>query len=398
MRILYLSPASGLGGAERVLLECIHAVRERAPDWRVGVLALEDGPLLARVAQLGAEVITYPVSSSLARVGEVGRSAASTLLSFAAAAPALVSSLGPLRGRVRRWEPDIIHSNGIKTHLLGTWVAGRVPLVWHMHDFLASRRVSARALRLHSGRAAAVVATSNSVARDVATAVSAQRPITIYAGIDFDRFSSEGTAADLDRLAGLPPAPDGVLRIGLIGTYARWKGHATFLDAVARVAATRAVRAYVIGGPVYRTGTSSQISVADLTAQVRSLGLDGKVGIIGFLEDTAPAIRALDVIVHASTAPEPFGLTIAEGLACGRAVVMSEAGGASEIGDAERTCLSHPPGDVTALAHGMGRLADDPDLRQRLGTAGAEEMRRRFSRGRMAEQLVSLYERLARAS
>ena len=42
-------------------------------------------------------------------------------------------------------------------------------------------------------------------------------------------------------------------------------------------------------------------------------------------------MRALDIVVHASTEPEPFGLTIAEGMASGRAVIVSAAGGAAEI-------------------------------------------------------------------
>jgi glycosyltransferase involved in cell wall biosynthesis len=45
----------------------------------------------------------------------------------------------------------------------------------------------------------------------------------------------------------------------------------------------------------------------------------------------ADAMRALDVVVHASTDPEPFGLVVAEAMACGRAVTTSGTGGASEL-------------------------------------------------------------------
>ena len=56
-------------------------------------------------------------------------------------------------------------------------------------------------------------------------------------------------------------------------------------------------------------------------------------------------MRALDVVVHASTQPEPFGLVIAEAMACGRAVVVSSGGGAAEI---------VTPGE-DALVHEVGR-------------------------------------------
>ena len=55
------------------------------------------------------------------------------------------------------------------------------------------------------------------------------------------------------------------------------------------------------------------------------------VGFVPFVEDPVPVYRALDVVLHASTQPEPFGLTVVEAMACGRAVVVSAAGGAAEL-------------------------------------------------------------------
>ena len=71
-------------------------------------------------------------------------------------------------------------------------------------------------------------------------------------------------------------------------------------------------------------------------------------------------MRALDVVVHASTQPEPFGLVIAEAMACGRAVITSAAGGAAEIIDAGVDAITHPPGDAASLSACMVRLARDP--------------------------------------
>ena len=130
------------------------------------------------------------------------------------------------------------------------------------------------------------------------------------------------------------------------------------------------VRAYVIGGPAYQV-SASQWTRADLVRRASDLGLDGRIGFLDFQVDTSPVYRALDVVVHASTAPEPFGLVIAEAMSCGRPVVISDAGGAREIGDPEQTCVAHPPGDVEALARQMERLVNDAALRARLGAAAA---------------------------
>src|SRR5207247_439443 len=63
----------------------------------------------------------------------------------------------------------------------------------------------------------------------------------------------------------------------------------------------------------------------------REVSNTDRVGFTGFLDDPASAMRALDIVVHASTQPEPFGLVIAEGMACGRAVIASRSGGSVEF-------------------------------------------------------------------
>src|SRR6185295_16036858 len=89
-------------------------------------------------------------------------------------------------------------------------------------------------------------------------------------------------------------------------------------------------RAYIIGGPIYQTG-GSQYSLEELCQEAERLGLSRRVVFTGFAVDPAAALRALDVIVHASTEPEPFGMVIVEGMACGKPVVASESSGAAEL-------------------------------------------------------------------
>ena len=55
------------------------------------------------------------------------------------------------------------------------------------------------------------------------------------------------------------------LKIGLIATYANWKGHDVFLKAAAAVS-TPMARFFVIGGSIYQT-SGSQFSRADLQRQ-----------------------------------------------------------------------------------------------------------------------------------
>ena len=73
----------------------------------------------------------------------------------------------------------------------------------------------------------------------------------------------------------------------------------------------------MIGGTLYQT-EGSQYDLEDLRRLAANLGLEGRVGFTGFVDEPAAAMRALDVVVHASTQPEPFGLVIAEAMAGGR--------------------------------------------------------------------------------
>src|SRR5437867_13018883 len=169
-------------------------------------------------------------------------------------------------------------------------------------------------------------------------------------------------------MSGLPQAPANTIRVGLVATLARWKGHATLLDAIARLPAHLPVRAYIVGDAVYQT-EGSQYSLDELRQLARSLGIANRVGFTGFVHTPEATFRALDVVVHASTAPEPFGLVIAEAMACGRAVIVSHAGGAAEIVTPDVDAMTHSPADVDALAAAIHALAVDPALRARLGVA-----------------------------
>ena len=90
---------------------------------------------------------------------------------------------------------------------------------------------------------------------------------TLLNAIDVAHFShGDADTRELDRLAGFEHRESG-LRIGLIATYARWKGQDVFLDASAKAltASQRPeLRFYVIGGPIYATA-GSQFTRAELT-------------------------------------------------------------------------------------------------------------------------------------
>lgn len=402
MKIVYLNSLGQIGGAEGVLLDLMAAVREAEPGWSLRLIVPAAGPLANRARSLGVETEVVELPPSVAKLGEYaargGAGRAALALRLLASSPEAARYVRRLRRALSRHAPDALHSNGLKMHALGSWAwGGRAPAVWHFHDYLNARPLMSRALRASARACAAAVANSNSVAADVSAALGGRVPVrTVYNAVNLEKFSPAGPSADLDALAGLPPCAPGTVRVGLVATLARWKGHETFLRALALLPRELNVRGYVVGGALYQTA-GSQHGVEELRALAARLGAAERVGFTGHAEDAAGVMRALDVVVHASTAPEPFGLVIAEAMACGRAVLTSATGGASEIVSPGVDALTHTPGDAEDLARSVARLAADAALRAALGRAARASARARFDRSRLAAEWVPIYRGLKTA-
>ena len=405
MRVMYLNPTGQLGGAESSLVEILASIRHAEPSWPLHLLAASDGPLIGCARSLGVTAEVLPFPSAIARLGEHGSAASGGLgdtIRFAAQI-ALASAAAfryrlALSRAIDAFDPAIVHTNGLKMHVLAAWAMGsgrRPGLVWHLHDYLGPRRITTRLLRSRHwcpGRPATVVTNSASVAADASRALAnGTRVVTVRNGVDLNRFSTTGARANLDAMSGLPQASANTIRVGLVATLARWKGHATFLEAIARLPAHLPVRAYIVGDAVYQT-EGSQYSLDELRRRARSLGIADRVGFTGFVHTPEATFRALHVVVHASTAPEPFGLVIAEAMACGRPVIVASAGGAAEIVTPGVDALVHAPGDAGDLAAQIATLAGDGDLRARIGRAARATAERSFDRARLAAELVPIYQ------
>jgi glycosyltransferase involved in cell wall biosynthesis len=392
MRVVYLNPCGQLGGAETSLLELLASVRAAAPSWELWLVLGEDGPVADQARRRGVQVVVAPFPAALARLGDAGIRPSATLGRLLTAAAGAARYTRRLARILKSLEPDIVHSNGFKTHLLGAWARPwRTPLVWHIHEYVSARRLMRRLLSAWHKSCDVAIVNSNSVAQDLRSLLPGLKMATIYNAIDLTRFSPTGPKLDLDKMAGLGPAPPDAVRVGIVATFAHWKGHKVFLQALARVFADTTARGYIIGGAIYHTDGSQWLR-QELEQEASRLGLGDRVGFTGFVADTAAAMRSLDIVVHASTRPEPFGMAIIEAMACGKAVIASQAGGAMELFTDGENALAHPPGDVTALAGQIRRLIRDEPLRRKLGAAARESSERAYGGARLARELLTVYQ------
>src|SRR5215510_3772100 len=387
MKVLFVNPGRELGGAERSLLLLLDALRQR--DVQPVVAGFGDGPFAGALLERGIPVSYVDIPQPVREASRYSQPQTrfDTALMAARSLPAVLQ----LVNIARHHQVDVIHSNGIKAHVLGG-MAGRLcgrPVVWHVRDFPPEGmtglglKVAAHALpRL-------IFANSDAVAGAVRLRATPRVPVvTLYNPVDLERFNPKHSGAAVRAELNVP---NGTPLVGIVAHLTPWKGHADFLR-VARVVALQVpgARFLVSGGPIYETEGHSGYEES-LRVLAGELGIADRVKFLGIRDDIPEIMAALDVLVHCPTAPEPFGRAVAEAMGAGKPVVAAREGGVPELVDDERTGLLVPTGDVTAFAAGVRRLLEDPSLRQRYGSAGRQRAEAMFGVAPHAERVLQYY-------
>lgn len=163
------------------------------------------------------------------------------------------------------------------------------------------------------------------------------------------------------------------------------KDHLTALRTLERVARRRPDARLVLAGegpqlPLLR----EFIAERNLAARVRLLGLR---------TDVPRLLAAADLFLLTSVS-EGIPLTLIEAMAAGLPVVSTRVGGVGEVVADGETGLLAPAGDDAALAENVLRLADDGELRRRLGRQGRERAAARFSEAQMVQRYADLYQEM----
>lgn len=365
-----------MSGAEIALLRLLPHV----DDVDVHVVLAEDGPLADRRGQAGVCVQVLPLGAATRelRKGAVRPGRVPWRVAWELAAYVVRLAL-----LLRRDRPDVVHANSLKSGLYGG-VAARlagVPLVWHLHDRLDPDylpRAAVSLVRTAIARLAAAVVTNSRTT--AATLRGGPTPVVI--------------ASALPPVLPAPHVPEERERLafGLVGRLAPWKGQHVFLEAFARAFPDGAHDAVLVGAPLF----GEEDYERELRALAADLGIAGRVHFRGFREDVWSELATLDVLVHASTSPEPFGQVVQEGMAFGLPVVAADAGGPAELMRDGENGLLVTRNDPNALVEPLRRLAADVELRRRLG-ATARESVAPFAPEVVAGQMRAVY-RAARRS
>jgi len=352
-RILYLVGALGSGGLERQLCYLLSTMdRERYNPVVVVWNYSENDSHVSWIRSLGVPIQSFTQPSSSFK----------KLLAF--------------RRLVKELRPQIIHSYSFFTNFVVWWGAfgsNAIPLGSIRNDFISERRIAGRLVGSLSGCLPRRHIANSFAAKDNAQQFSwiskPSKIFTVRNGLDIDQLE-------------IHPLPKGrplLVAAGRLCPEKRWD---RLLRTVARVADTGLVfSVYLAGeGPLRNK----------LEAQAKDLGVDMVVKFLGLRSDIPTLLKESAFLVHTAD-EEGCPNIVMEAMACGRAVVATDAGDVPYLVDDGKTGFVVRRGDDKKLAERMMTLIGDHQLCQRMGNAGRAKAEQEFKLSRLVFETLEAY-------
>ncbi len=376
-RVLFLSHTGAISGAEMVLLDIVGVCDSPA------AFLFEDGTLGAKLRGLGVKVLQTRFGAGFSRIKR--DSSLAQAVPLAGKMSALIAELALAALRY-----DVLYANSQKAFVLGAFAAAiaRRPLIWHLHDIIGEAYFGAGQRRLQIGLAnrfaKCVIAPSKSVA-EAFIAEGGRPALTRIVPNGLDIEPGQPPKALLRRELGLPSGP----LIGVFSRLAPWKGQHVVLRSLAGLPDVQCI---VAGSALFGEGAYAE----SLRTLASNLGIENRVTFLGQRSDVPQLMRAVDIVIHPSVDPEPFGRTLVEAMLARTAVIATDAGAAAEILAGGEAGKLVPAGDADALTEAIrGALVQNGTLALQIDKAEARA-REVYGVGPMRSAIAGLIARAAK--
>lgn len=288
----------------------------------------------------------------------------------------------------KRHNVKIIHLNNILGGQLAGIIAGkllRVPIVAHLRDFEEVHWITkfyAQVIDHH-------IAISSAIKKNLLElGVGEERISIVWDAVDLKKFDSN---VPYEYLLGEFNIKKGEKTFGIFGRIIEWKGIKEFIlsaDYVFKEVSD--VKAFIVGD----SSDCCKDYYNSMITLVRNLGLDDKIVFTGFRDDMPALMNVMKVIVHASIRPEPFGMVLIEGMAMGKPVVATKAGGPLDIVDNGESGFLVDIGDSVEMGRKIVHLLKNPDLSKKMGNNASERVMKYFCKERYAKEIEDIYRNL----
>lgn len=341
-RVLFVDHTGQIGGAELILLDVV-AGRENS-----SAFLFEDGPLAKALAERKLELIISRWSRGLSQFRRDSK-----LLAAAPLAGRLAAITAEIASAAR--SHDVVYANSQKAFVLAAIASlfVRRPLIWHLHDIISPEHFGAMQRRMQvmlaNARATKVIVPSQAAAAAFIEAGGKPELVEIVPnGLALP--PEPRTAAELRQSLGLPAGP----LVGVFSRLAAWKGQHVLIEALAGLPGVGCI---VVGDALF----GEQAYAAELKQMVLERGLADRVRFLGHRSDVPKLMKAVDVMVHPSIDPEPFGRTLVEAMLARVPVIATNAGAAPDILEGGRAGTLVPPNDALALARAIAAVLARPE-------------------------------------
>lgn len=382
MRIVHIITRMIVGGAqENTRFNCLDLVRDYGDD-----VTLITGPSLGAEGSLLDKYQDPDLKTIL--VPELIRSIR-PWTDFRAA--------GIIQKHLTQLRPDVVHTHSAKAGILGRSVAWKlkIPCVVHtvhgapFHPYQAwpVRKFYQICERWAARRCHRLISVADAMTDLLVEAKIAERSkfVTIYSGMDIEPFLN----ADQNRLQlrkDLGIRPEDIV-VGKIARLFHLKGHQYLLACAQRVVqADPRIRFLLVGDGILRESLEKEIA---------SMGLQNHFIFTGLVppHEIPDLIGAMDMLMHVSLR-EGLARALPQAMLAGKPVISYDIDGAKEVVIEDQTGILLPPKSIQPLGDAILKLANDADLRTRLGLQGRLLCQERFGHQSMTKQIRRLYEQI----
>jgi glycosyltransferase involved in cell wall biosynthesis len=340
------------GGGEISLFLQLEAL---PPDIEPHIFLLEDGEFADLLRSRFRSVTIVPMSGSMAR-----STRSRPKLSGMLATPAFALRLAK---HLRAVEPDVVLTNSMKAHIVGSLAAKALglPCINNVRDIPTG---FARLVTREISRACSTERMTCSKA--AAESLDLPQTTVLYSPIDLSKYTTLPSRGEAREKMGIPD--DGLPVVSLVGRIARWKGQDRFLRAAALVRKEIDAHFVVAGSPIFGNDAGFYPELQALVAEQKA---EARVHFVPWQDDPRYVYAASDMSCNCSER-EPFGRTIIEAMACGVPVVAFADAGACEAFTDGESGAKVPAGDEAAYAAAILGFLRDP---ARLQSARAAAVR-----------------------
>jgi glycosyltransferase involved in cell wall biosynthesis len=289
---------------------------------------------------------------------------------------------------IHRHKVDLVHVNdglsSSKAGIVAAWLSRRA-CVCHVRMFFELNSFD----KLFARFVDSFVFISGAIAEDTYNqGVSSTKGVVVHNAVELSQYTQPQDTALVREEFGWTSHQR---LVGVIGRLDWWKGHEYFMEALAELAPHMPeVRGLIVGEA--ESGPLNEAYFQRLQTLTTSLGLTGKVVFTGFRSDIPRLMSALDVVVLSSSEPEPFGRVIIEGMAAGRPVVATAAGGVLDIIDDGETGLLVPRRDARAMAQAIAWLLSNQEKAAQIGQAARQRVKEAFTVSHHVTKIQAIYD------